>query len=473
MDVRVILVPIDNKIADVLAANLSGFERLETIDRLTGGASQETYRIETIVQGERQRFALRLAAGRDKAGDTGHGIGLELEAKLIRTTRAAGVPGPEVICVLEEANGLGSGFLMEWLDGETLGSRINKAPELDDVRPKLAYECGEILARIHAVDVEMTGLSADLETVTTKAFIQTHCEAYHEFGAPAPMIDYTARWLMDNIPPDSRVALTHNDFRNGNLIVAPDGIAAVLDWELAHIGDPIRDIGWLCTNSWRFGLSENEVGGFGKLDDLLAGYEAQSGIAVSREHVRFWQVFGSFWWAIGCLKMATRWKEGPDRSVEQPVIGRRSSECQVDCANLIIPGPVELIEPEPANEVTALPSSVDLLQSVHNFLNGELASALVGRNKFLARVAANSLTIVMRERQLAQPHLDNEHARLKALLGKDGPLDELRWALVHSLRDGSIAQENPDLKDHLRATIVNQLAIEQPKYSGLKTALAG
>ncbi len=250
------------------------------------------------------------------------------------------------------------------------------------------------------------------------------------------------------------------------------GIKAVLDWEGAHIGDPMRDLGWICTNSWRFGVSDKPVGGFGEYADLFAGYEAESGERVDPAHVRFWEVFGSFWWAIGCLGMAEHYRTGPDQTVERPAIGRRSSECQVDCVNLLIPGPVELVAGRDLTHGDDMPRMDELLVSVRDFLRGDVMDATQGRVNFLARVAGNSLDIVLRELELGETARADEHARLKALLGEDESLSALRWRLTRALRDGSMALDTPGLAEHLRSSVVNQIAIDQPRYSGLKTALA-
>ena len=74
------------------------------------------------------------------------------------------------------------------------------------------------------------------------------------FGEPHPAFELGLRWLAEaRAPRPTPPALVHGDFRNGNFIVGPDGMRAVLDWELAHLGDPIEDLGWLCVKSWRFG----------------------------------------------------------------------------------------------------------------------------------------------------------------------------------------------------------------------------
>ncbi len=461
---------LENRLADSLARVVPGFEKLLSARRLSGGASQQTHRVEIETRDGPRTLAVRRSAEGVGVGDEGPGI--EGEAALFRVARAAGVPEPEVLHVFTPDEQLGEGFVMEWLEGETVGSRILRSPELAEVRPRLAFQCGEILARIHGIDPTATGLTDRLKTVPTEAYVRDVWERYRAFGTAMPMLDYTARWLLDHLPAEAAPRLVHNDFRNGNLMVAPEGVVAVLDWELAHLGDPVRDLGWICTNSWRFGRHELPVGGFGRLEDLLDGYESVAGIRVDPEHVRFWEVFGSFWWGASSLAMAAFWRAGADRTVERPAIARRSSECQVDCVNLVIPGPVSLVEVEAAPSSVDMPRVDELLTSVRDFLREDARDALDGRNAFLALVASNSVDIVHRELTLGPAHLRGEHERLRRLLSSDEGLETLRTRLCEGLRDGSIALDHPGLAEHLRTTAANQLAIDQPKYSGLAAALA-
>ncbi len=284
------------------------------------------------------------------------------------------------------------------------------------------------------------------------------------------MIDYAGRWLKDHLPHNFETALVHNDFRNGNFMLTPDGIVAVLDWEVAHIGDPMRDLGWICTNSWRFG-SDPPVGGFGTYEDLFQGYEDESGKRVDPEHVKFWEVFGSFWWAVGCLGMAEHYRTGPDQTVERPAIGRRSSECQVDCVNLLIPGPVELLADEETRSTLNMPGMDELITSVRDFLRNDVMGATEGRLNFLARVASNSLDIVLRELALGHKQWQDETSRLQAFYNSDADLPTLRWRLVKELRNGAQELDNEALHAYLRNTVVNQIAVDQPRYSGFKRAL--
>jgi hypothetical protein len=261
-------------------------------------------------------------------------------------------------------------------------------------------------------------------------------------------------------------------------MVSPAGVVAVLDWETAHVGDPIRDLGWLCTASWRFG-GDGPVGGFGQIDDLLLGYENESGRAVDRDELQFWELFGSFWWAVGCLGMAEHFRTGPDNSVERPAIGRRSSECQIDCVNLLIPGPVEVLEPSSPDDRGDMPRADELIMSVRDFLRGPVMDATDGRTNFLARVAGNSLDIVAREHAIGPELERREQQMLSSLFGdavrnddRAVPVNELRWRLVDGLRDGSIGLDADGLEAYLRFSVVNRVAIDQPRYRGLATAVA-
>jgi len=460
---------LERALAAVLVARIDGCRSLVSYERLSGGASQETYRIVIRTDDGERKLAMRRAPG-DGAPKHGAYPGLATEAALMRAARAAGVPEPEIFWVLTPQDGLGDGFIMEWLEGETLGARIVRDPALDTIRPKLAEQCGEILARIHAIDLETTGLGARLNRLSPEQYVRQTWERYQALDTPQPMIDFTARWLLDHLPQTYVPALVHNDFRNGNIMVAPAGVVAVLDWEIAHIGDPMRDLGWICTSSWRFGRAELPVGGFGSYADLFRGYECASGRPVDPAHVRFWEVFGSFWWACSSLTMAEHYRTGPDRTVERPAIGRRSSECQVDCVNLLIPGPVELLASDVATSAFDMPRLDELVTSVRDFLREDVMKATSGRTQFLARVAGNSLDIVLRDLAVGHRHRERQVARLRALLGEDGDLDALRRSLVSRLRAGPMSLDHPGLADYLREAVVNQVAIDQPTYSGLKIA---
>ncbi|MBV9330716.1 MAG: phosphotransferase family protein, partial [Alphaproteobacteria bacterium] len=245
-------------------------------------------------------------------------------------------PSPRVLHVLRPEDDLGTGFLMQRVEGETIARKILRDAEFAEVRPKLARQCGEILARIHSVDPEP--VRKLLPVVDGLTQLRRYRDTYDLYGYPHPMFELAFKWLEPRMSKAGRRTLVHGDFRHGNILISPRRVEAALDWELTHIGDPLEDIGWICTNSWRFGVAEKVVGGFGDLDELLAGYESAGGAPLDTDDVRTWIVYGSLKWGVMCMSMYQGFLR--DGSVERAAIGRRSSETEIDLVNLILHGKI-------------------------------------------------------------------------------------------------------------------------------------
>ena len=144
----------------------------------------------------------------------------------------------------------------------------------------------------------------------------------------------------------------------------------------------------------------------------------------------------------------------------------------MDCVNLLIPGPLDLPEPESFGGSLDMPRVDELVVSVREFLRDEVMAATEGRLNFMSRVAGNSLDIVLRELAVGPRFRQREQAALAQLLGGNEDLETLRWQLAGALRDGTMALDTPGLADYLRNTVVTQVSIDQPRYSGYATALA-
>ncbi|MBS0472188.1 MAG: phosphotransferase family protein [Proteobacteria bacterium] len=317
---------------------LPGITGIERLTRLSGGASQETWSFDALCDGKTIPLILRRAPGGTRvASETSTSVPLETEAIAIEASRKAGVAAPRVRHVLTENDGLGQGYVMDRLTGETIARKILRDAEFDTVRPDLARQCGEILARIHAVELTPE-LRKALPVVDGPTQLRRYRDMYDLFNYPHPVFEIAFRWLEPRMAQAKRQTLVHGDFRHGNLLISPKGVEAALDWELTHIGDPLEDIGWICTNTWRFGVQEKVVGGFGDLKDLLAGYEAAGGGHVSEDEARTWIVYGSLKWGVMCMSMYQGFLR--DNSVERAAIGRRSSETEIDLINLIIRGKI-------------------------------------------------------------------------------------------------------------------------------------
>lgn len=333
----------DSDLAQRLAAAIGRHERrrieVRSCKRLTGGASRATYMFEAVSpDGSARKLVLRaspVTGGVAPSADNMFmGPGWAAEAEVLRAAARAQVPVPPVLMSLAPADGLGEGFIMGFVEGETLARRILRDDIYAEARARMARQCGEIIGRIHAIAPETL---PTLQRVDNRAHIDFYRQRLAQWSEPMPVLELGLRWLEERCPPagSEPLRVVHGDFRNGNFIVGPEGIRAVLDWEIVHIGDPYEDLSWISTRAWRFGVFSKPVGGFGEREDLLAGYEAVAGRKVDRARVRYWEVFGSLKWGIMCLMMGMRHMRSEHGSLEHAAIARRVAENEHDLLELI------------------------------------------------------------------------------------------------------------------------------------------
>jgi aminoglycoside phosphotransferase (APT) family kinase protein len=316
------------RVREVLAE--LGVEGEPRLTPIPGGASRETWLIETGEDGP--RYVLR----RDPLGAESL-VSQRQEFELIRLAAEAGVPVPKPLRFEPEGGRFETaGNLMTHVGGESVAPRILRKPRYEGARARLTQQLGEALARIHSIDpaaaVEVLG---DPPADSTLAAIESWEQALETIGEPLPAVEAGLRWLRANRPEPTEPALVHGDFRLGNFIVDESGLAAVIDWELAHLGDPAEDAGWICIRSWRFGNDERRVAGLGSLDEFLAAYESAGGRRLDRERVRFWEAFGNVKWAVICARQANDHRTGLRPSHELASLGRRVCEPEWDMLELI------------------------------------------------------------------------------------------------------------------------------------------
>lgn len=308
---------------------------VEGLRRLTGGASRETWSFDLGVRGgDAARVSLVLRRDHTSMAQV---LGRDVECRLLGAARTAGVPAPAVRFVLDPEDGIGSGFVMDLVVGETIPRRILRDDAYAAARPQLAAQAGKILAHVHSIDwASVPGLAlADSDEHPARLQIGQYRGILDAIGEPHPAFELGLRWLDAHLPPAAERTLVHGDYRNGNLIVGPEGIRAVLDWELAHVGDPMEDLGWMCVRSWRFGNDDKPVGGFGGYGEFFAAYEGAGGRSVDPEVVRFWEAFGTLKWGILCLVQALSFRSGASSSIEHAALGRRACEMEYDLLALI------------------------------------------------------------------------------------------------------------------------------------------
>lgn len=441
----------------LLAARLSTVLRTAvTIDglrRLTGGASRETWSFTAVpAVGERRRLILR----RDPPG-AGRPEGMAREAAAIGAAARARVAVPALVDSGTDPVTIGAPYLItEHADGETIARRLLREPEYATAREGMAAQLGRMLARIHAIDADTV---PGLESYDPLEWLR---ETYDALGEPLPSVEIALRWLAGHRPDPVPDAVVHGDFRTGNMIIDRDGLRAVLDWEVVHRGDPREDLGWLCVKCWRFG-SPLPAGGFGTLEQLLDGYAEVAGHRPDPDAVRWWQIYGTARWAVGCRAMAERHLSGETRSVELAAVGRRVCEQEHDLLTAlgIPPDPAAqgaAETPAPWADLHGQPGSPELVAAVAEFLRDEVMPATEGRTGFLARVAANVLDDVERELRLGPDQGRRHRERLGALARRD------RADLAAAIRSGELDAFDPAVQAAVRAEVTDRLAVANPRY---------
>lgn len=415
------------------------------LERLSGGANMESWRFTagTEVCVLRRAPSLEMMAGRPLTHAD--------EAALIRAAHAHGVLAPEVLVELEPGDALGSGYVMRSISG-------SPDPNLFLAQADPALGIADIareLAATHRIDC--TGLAVPvMDTAVALADLRNRFISY---GGDRPILALALRWLEANIPPPVTPRLVHGDFRLGNLMFEHGRLTGVLDWELAHMGDPHEDLAFGCMTVWRFSRPDRPGYGLGTLAELFAAYEAAGGLPIDPARFRFWTIYRTFWWALGCLQMGGFWRAGHDRSVERVVVARRTAEQELDLLLLLedLAPAAERQRPLPPPQAplelgSGEPSGAEILTAISEWLASDIKPLVSGRGKFDLAVARNALGIVARE-------LEQRPAASDAALSAD-------------LISGKADLATPGMLAQLRRMALDKLTADMPKYPALAAARA-
>ena len=423
---------------------------------LTGGASRETWRFRAVGADHGDRpLILRLARG------AGYGaVPLAVEAVAMRAAAEAGVPVPTVHLTGSDSELDAEFMVMDHVDGETLPTRILRSDAYAAARPRLAAQLGSALATLHRTPLGPG--TASLAHASGDPLGELRDQSVHD--VPPPGLALAFRWLRDHPVPPGPTGLVHGDFRLGNLLVGPDGLAAVLDWEVAQVGDPLMDLGWLCAKVWRFG-SALPVAGVGTREELLAAYESVAGWRPTFEQLHWWELYSTLRWGVGCGVQAKRHLDGNTPSVELAAIGRRTCEQELDVLLALgLTEPVNVDDPladdglvRPAD--LGLPSAADLAGALEHYLvTGPMA--LEGRLGFHARVAANVARTLRRELLLG-PAFESGH---RERLGRLGLRDDT--GLGAAILDGSLDDRWGEVVETVTKSVHHQVLVANPRHLG-------
>ena len=301
-------------------------KKIKNLVPLTGGASAD---INRIIFEDNKEFIVRRSVVKDKAVMA---IPKNMEAKIQKIVKEYGAPVPEIIMEFSEGAEIGEGYVMQSVRGETIPRKILRDDSYKNIRNKLPYEIGKSLAQIHKTKLEKL---QDLEKITFSESLEKLFIIYESFDQPQPVFDLAFKWLENQKILDYEEVLVHGDYRFGNFIISEKKLESIIDWELAHIGNPMEDLGWLCVRSWRFGNVNKRAAGLGDVDELIAGYEANSKIKIDKSQLDMWQLYGSLKWGIICMVQTFAHLSGAVKSLEKAAIGRRVSETEFDLMNMI------------------------------------------------------------------------------------------------------------------------------------------
>ncbi len=291
---------------------------ITNLQRLSGGASRETWRF----MADNEEFVLQ----RVRPGAIG---GFQVEPRVLSAAHRAGVPVAELVVDGAERTELQSPFMIvRAVEGETIARKILRDEKFDAARKVLTSQLGVAAAQLHQIDTSsIPGLVADDQ-------MNRYQTVLRDLGEPHPVFESAFRWLHLNQPESTSACLVHGDYRLGNIMVNEQGLAAILDWELAHIGDPMDDLGWLCVRAWRFG-GAFPAAGLGTYDELFDAYASVTGVRPDLEVVRWWETLGTVKWGIICISQAATHLSGIVRSHELAAIGRRVCENEYDLIELL------------------------------------------------------------------------------------------------------------------------------------------
>ena len=415
------------------------------LQRLSGGANMQSW----LFSCGGEAFVLRRTPSSDLLEI--RTVDLAGEAALIRHATKGGVIAPEVIAELRPEDGIGIGFVMRAIAG-TADPKVVLAGDPGAMITDIAGA----LARIHALDVSALGFLPQLDAGEG---VEKFVAQFESFGGDRPIIALGLQWLRAHLPPPTPPRLVHGDMRIGNLMAEDGRLTGVLDWELAHLGDPHEDLAYGCMTVWRFGKIDRPAFGFCDLEPYFAAYEAAGGEKVDRARFRFWLIYRSVWWALASLDMGRYWREGLDRSLERVVISRRVAEQEVDLLLLLEEAALEderrrALPPAPA--VPAAPkgeaSAGEILTAISEWLAEAVKPKLEGRNRFDLAVAQNALGIVSRELAMRPAAHDP--------------------ALAQDILAGRAGLETPGLLARLRRMALDKLSADIPKYPTLGRARA-
>lgn len=312
---------------------------LEYLQPVSGGASCDLWSFDIVETSSKKRTPLILR--RPPTNDTTSSFDTymgriaparSVESNIQTALARLGLPVPSVRLELRPEDGLGTGFIMDRISGESLPQQILNAKQFEHARRNLPRQLVKFRAQLNHIK---TAELPTLPILGADEQIQLFQNILDWLEVSHPGIELGLSWLRDHVPENNIVSLVHGDFRLPNFLINETGLSSVIDWELAHLGDPIEDFGWLCMRSWRFSEPDLPAAGLCSRETLSAEYKKETGQNIGNNRLRFWEVLGNVKWAVLCLLQCHRYFCIKGEGIELAAVGRRVDEPIYDLLKLI------------------------------------------------------------------------------------------------------------------------------------------
>ena len=294
------------------------------LTRIPGGASRETWMFKAVWGDGSGRQSQELVLRLDPPASLVESE-RALEYAFYRAFENSPVPVPRMRWLENDATHLGAPFfVMDRIGGCEGAWRPLLEPPYDESRPKIARRLYEVLAEIHRLDWSGTGITEVIDAPAPDACWKRALDYWEGMisaneVSPQPIARAAIRWLRANPPPaPERVTVVHGDYRTGNFLYDQGDIKGIVDWEMAHLGDPLEDLAWSFMEAWEW-ARDGKKGGIIDREEAIRVYEAASGSTIDRAALHWWEVFsgvkGQGIWLTG----ARSYQDGRTQELMMPL----------------------------------------------------------------------------------------------------------------------------------------------------------
>lgn len=330
------LAELSSKLAIYLSEKWDSAVEISDLARIPGGASRETYRLVASLQNQGEQLRHHLIVRRDPLTSL-----VESERSLEYNAYCAvyptDIPVPEQLFLEDDPKWLDQPFSIMT---EITGCQTEVASLTDAQRQAIGQEKWTIMGKLASYDPMGLGFGEFMPVPAVADCARNELNYWEQVISddeihPQPVARAAARWLRKHLPsPAQKLSIVHGDFRTGNFLLNPEqGIKAILDWEMCHLGDPLEDLAWSMDPVW----SWQEVQLAGRLlprSRAVQIWEETSGLVVDPEDFRWWQVFVSFkalaLWISSCEEYINGASKDPILAFAGWYMGDRQNRILID-----------------------------------------------------------------------------------------------------------------------------------------------